>query len=234
MRKSGLTAVILALCLAGAATGAYATLTPETIATFADPGTISFAFKASGGANGLGYLSQAENDDIVFHILNGPQAGIIYTNASFTMTDLEGNALDATLIAYNDTRNILLKVEFEPGILSFFDDITDPLHLSPLLWATFDKAKLTPATLGSKFSVDNIVDFNGPANLIPDDAQGTFSFALVTVDNRYAFLKPIQDFNATASFNCSAIAMPEPAAVMPAITALLGLLGIATRRIRRA
>jgi hypothetical protein len=233
MRKCGLMLLAIALCLAASTAGASAAMSPVTIATFADPGTTSFIFTAGVGVNGLGQLN-GQNNDIKLDIINGPAKlpgnVIEYPNASFKMTDMNGDLLDVTAILYN-FRNVLLKAEFESGRLEFYDDSNDG---ALILGAVFTSAKLAPSTFGSKFSISNIVDFYGPANLVPDDTQGTFSFALATVDRNDAFLKPIKSFNATASFNCSAIAVPEPGTLILVGAGLFGLAGVTRRKFYRA
>jgi hypothetical protein len=169
---------------------------------------------------------------IVLGVLNGPLAPTTFSNVSFKLTDTDGDLLDVMAITYK-LNGILLKADFEPGILEIYDNNNDN---ALILGATFDSAKLTPVSVGSKFSITktstNIVHFYGPA--VDENTAGTFSFALVTVDNPLAFKQPLKDFHATASFNCSAIWVPEPGTIILLGGGIFAVAGIAARRFRRA
>jgi hypothetical protein len=223
--------IIAALFVVLAAQAAVASA-PETIATFADPGTTSFIFTGGTGITGLGQLD-ARNVDILLDIVNGPLAApgnvIEFPDASFVLTDAAGGLLDVTAAVFNH-RGVLLRGDFEGGILEFYDDTDGGL----ILGAVFDEAWLTPLSFGSEFGVGTFVDFYGPA-AEPQCEECSFSFARATVDNPTAFTHySLDGFTSTASFTSSAIVVPEPSVLVPVLSGCIMFcaVGVGARRRR--
>ena len=215
----------LALCLIFIAGSASASV----IATFLDPGTISFTFADnSDNADGIGDLT-AINNDIEVDL---PVRGQFFTNASYTMTDAGGGAL--TTISQIDVLGYVA-AEFEAGILTIKTDINEHGFSAgdTLFTATFSSAN---AYFGNVSTADNnfnatIVSFSGPALDGWTATNEQFSFSSTSIDPLSAIQSPsdMENWTSTTSFTSSATLVPVPAAVWLFGSGLIGLAGIARR-----
>ncbi len=233
MSRRTIAALTALLCMA-ALTQAAVAMSPETLATFLDPGTTAFTFRSGTGVAGIGQLD-GRNVDILLDIVNGPLAHpdpavIEFPDASFVLTDSSGDWLDATAIGYRN--GYMSWMDFEGGILEFYDDTKDPNAPDYLiLGAVFESATMTPYSFGSVFAIGQVVDFYGPA-ATPQMEEDSFSFALVGVDPSDALEEPVSDFVATAAFTSSVLNIPEPSALVPVLSvfAMLGVGYLGRRR----
>lgn len=226
MSRRTIAALTAFLCMAALTQAAVAT-SPETLATFLDPGTTAFTFRSGTGVAGIGQLD-GRNVDILLDIVNGPLAHpdpavIEFPDASFVLTDSGDDWLDATAVGYRN--GYMSWMDFEDGILEFYDDTKDPNDPDYLiLGAVFESATLTPYSFGSVFAIGQVVDFYGPA-ATPQMEEDSFSFALVGVDPSDALEEPVSDFAATAAFTSSVLNIPEPSALVPVLSAF-AMLGV--------
>ena len=198
----------------------------DPILTFADPGTQCFQFVADSDPNAdKGWLIGG-NADIVVDVLAGAYAGTTFDDASFTMTDTLGGALDVT---WDD--GYPYELELEGGKIEIWDD--DGAQL--LLGITFDYAILYPGNVGAADTMTACdVTFSGLVtqglqNL--DAEQFSFAFASMHPEDPFGY-DDIPDWTATASFASGAdfSAVPEPGTLTMAISGTLAFMVTVARR----
>ena len=202
----------------------------SVVATFLDPDTPSFTFTDDGNnGNGIGSLA-ASNADIQVSL---PLLGLLFTDASYTMTDNGGNALATT--SQIDAGGYVLAT-FESGILTIKTDIAEHTYAADtvLLSATFTSAS---GYFGNVSTADNTFDatavtFSGLALNGLTATNEQFSFSSTNIDPLSAIQAPadMENWTSTTSFTSSATLVPVPAAVWLFGSGLLGLVGMARRK----
>ncbi len=204
--KVGISVVLLSLVFGSNAMAA-------TIASFTDPGTQSFSFVDIGtNGDGVGQLTAANSDIEVLL----PMLGVTFTDASYTLTDQSGGALDTT--SQVNTAFGVVQSVFEGGVLSIVTDIAEnSLNAGDvILQATFDTAvSIFGNLLTADDFIGNDVEFTGFAvDSFPGVTGEQFSFSTANVNPGSALLNPadMEDFTATTSFTSSATPVPLPAA----------------------
>lgn len=226
---SKITAALLTLAASGMAMQSQA----ATVASFADPGSLSFNFQDDGANNnGIGFLTAGNNDISVLL----PHLGLAFTNASYTLTDVDGNALATT--AQTDLGGIV-RADFESGYLTIITDIADhSLQAGAvILRAAFNSAT---GVFGNVFAADdfmgNNVEYSGFAVQGYNASSELFAFSAANFQpGIFPLLSPadMENWSATASFTASADMTPVP---LPgaAILMMSGLMGVGLRaRARR-
>ena len=224
-------ATLLALCSGFTAVNINAT----TIATWADPGSLSFTFVDTGtDSDGQGDLTAA-NTQISLDL---PVLGLTGIDASYALTDLSGGALSTT----SQTDNGLGFVEavYEAGKVVITSDINQGMFTAgqTLLTITFDSAI---GILGNVLANDDLigmnVSFSGVALgglTAAGSEQFQFSSANLTCTGGGSSCALIpadmEAWTATTAFTSSAVLVPVPPAVWLFGSGLLGLVGIARRK----
>lgn len=202
----------------------------SVVATFLDPGSTSFTFSDNGNnGDGIGSLDAYNNDIEV----NLPLLGLLFTDASYTMTDSGGNLLDTT--SQIDAGSYVLST-FESGIITIKTDIAQHTYAADtvLLSATFTSAT---GYFGNVSSADNTFDatgvtFSGIALNGLTATNEQFAFSSTNIDPLSAIQAPadMEAWTSTTSFTSSATLVPVPAAVWLFGSGLLGLVGMARRK----
>ena len=203
-----------------------ASATADPILTFADPGTQCFQFVADSDPNYDGGWLIGGNAGIVVEVLAGAYAGTTFGNASFTMTDTLGGALDVT---WDD--DYPYELELEAGKIEIWDDDGGQL----LLGIAFDYALLYPGNVGASDAMTACnVTFSGLVtqgltNL--DEEQFSFAFAAMNPEDPFGY-DDIPDWTATASFASGAdfSTVPEPGTLIMAISGTLAFMVTAARK----
>lgn len=176
-----------------------------TVATFADPGSVTSPLFSFNGSQLTGGWSAAG--------LNLQTPGLTsvgdFSNATFTFSPL------------NVVGNFSNVFGLDGGVINFFDSSNNPL-----LTITFDNATLTvPVGVGSSDFISNNVTFSGPI-LAGYQTVSNESFAFSFAN---AFGTSVANFSASSAFTSSAdLIVPTPATA-----ALLGLGGLVAARRRR-
>jgi len=223
-----------ALMLAGATITAGISLQASavTVASFADPGSVAFNFQDDGvNNNGIGYLTAGNNSISVLL----PHLGLAFANASYTLTDLGGNALATT--AQTDLGGVI-RADFESGVLTLITDVADnSLQAGDvILRAVFDSAT---GVFGNVFAADdfmgNNVKYTGFAVQNYLASTESFSFSAANFQpNILPLLSPadMENWTATTAFNASAnlTPVPLPGAALLMVSGLLGLGANARRK----
>ncbi len=203
-----------------------ATSFADPIITFADPSTQCFTFTADADSNTDGGWLIGGNDGISVSVLAGHLAGTTYADASFTLTDNDGDSL--IVFYYGDYPN---ELELEGGKLEIWDDAGRQL----LLVATFDYAVLYPGNVGASDSMKFCdVTFSGLVTQGMSDLDNEqFSFAFASMDPANPFgCNDIPDWTATASFASGAdfTVVPEPGTLIMAISGTLAFVVALARK----
>lgn len=199
------------------------------IATWSDPGTISFSFADnSDNSDGIGDLT-ASSSGIISLFLG--QLGVTFNNASYTMKDTGGGALSTTS---QINSNGIIQAQFEAGVLEIKTD--SPQHGysagTVLMTATFDSATGFFGTVIASDITANNVTFSGPALNGLVATNEIFSFSPSNINPGEALIgePDMEAWEATTAFTSSATLVPVPPAVWLFASGLLGLVGIARKK----
>lgn len=195
------------------ATGA---VNAATIASFADPtagmSPIPYLFEIRDGAP-VGTISQPANaPNVVLSIDPSLSGGGVYSDVTLSFSQLEY------------TGGFMTTGVLGPGHFEFIKDS------DVLLRVDFDSAYLTRWSLSGDdiFGADD-VQFTVMGEVLElVDHTASFSFSFANQTPYPGLPSPTTGFDATASFMCSAVVIPEPALLI--LLATGGLLAMARRR----